>query len=106
MKIASGTMFLSSLILLGCSQSPSQNATASAKNTTMASGHTAAASANGVAVSGQVASGAVALPLKVVGALGTAADKTGNILLDASGISKPLPVSDDTVSAGPAPTAE
>lgn len=94
------------LVLLGCSGGPYQHATASTQHAAAASGHAASAATHGAVASGQVVTGAVALPLKAVGAVGKAADKAGDTLLDATGDSKPLHVSDETVSAGPAPKAE
>lgn len=106
MKFINGNILALSALLLGCSQSPLQHAVASTQHAAAASGHTASAVGHGAAASGQIVSGAVALPLKVVGAVGQVADKAGDALLDTSGVSKPLPVSDDNVSAGPAPKTE
>ncbi|UUC49582.1 hypothetical protein NOX82_27530 [Pseudomonas citronellolis] len=106
MKFYQGSALAISLVLLGCSQTPYQHAVASTQHAAAASGHAASAVGHGAVASGQVVGGAVALPLKAVGAVGEAADKAGDALLNSAGVSKPLPVSDDTVSAGPAPKTE
>lgn len=106
MKLLKGNFLLLSVVLFGCTQSPLQHAAASGQHAVAASGHAASAVGHGAAASGQIVGGAVALPLKAVGAVGQVADKAGDALLDSTGVSKPLPVSDDTVSAGPAPKTE
>lgn len=106
MKLLISSVILSSMLLVGCSQSPSQNIAASARNTVAASGNVAAASGHGIVASGQVVSGVVALPFKAIGAVGKASDRAGDALIGASGMSKPLTVSDEIVSAGAPPKTE
>ncbi len=106
MKLLISSVVFSAILLAGCSQSPSQNVAASAGHTAGASVNTVGASGHGVAASGQVASGAVALPFKAVGAVGKASNNAGDKLLDASGMSKPLPISEQAVSAGAPPKTE
>ena len=72
------------------------NATASVK-------HSGNAIKHGAVASGQLVSGAVAVPLVVVGELGKASGKAGDALMDVALDKQPLEISDTNVTAEPAP---
>lgn len=80
-----------------------------AENAAVASG--SAVVASGVAAteaaiaSGQLVSGVAALPLKGVGAVGKVADSAGDALLSVA-TDEPLPISEESVTASPAPKTE
>lgn len=78
-----------------------------------AAGHSSEALAHGVVGTAKLASGVVAVPLLVVGAVGAASTQTGAALMDeAAGtrdgvahaqMGEPLPITDETITAGPSP---
>ena len=67
--------------------------------------HSVQASAHSVGAAAKLTSAAVALPLVAVGAVGHVSGEAGKALLDEanSDFKTPLTVSDETVTAGPAP---
>ena len=67
--------------------------------------NSAQAAAQGIAVSGQVVLGTVAMPLLMSGAVGQASNEIGNEFWDAATqpIGAPLEISDETVTVGPSP---
>jgi hypothetical protein len=71
-----------------------------------ASAHAALASGHALVGTAKVASAVVAVPLKVVGAVGAASGRAGDALEDAAhaDIGAPLPVTDEVVTAGPPPS--
>lgn len=66
--------------------------------------HSGQAIKHGATASGQVVSGAVAVPLIVVGEVGKLSTKAGEALLDVATDSEPLEISDTSVTAAPAPS--
>lgn len=74
-------------------------------NAAQASGHIAAASGHAVLAGAKLTSGTIAVPLMVSGAIGQASGKAGEVLWKEAHeeFGKPLKVSDETVTAGPAP---
>jgi hypothetical protein len=65
--------------------------------------HSALAASNGVVASAKTASGVIAVPLKIVGAVGNVSDHAGDSLMENAITTTPLEVSDKTVTAGPPP---
>jgi len=68
--------------------------------------HSAQASGHAVLASAQLTSAAVAIPLQVVGAVGAVSGRAGDALMQQADedFSKPLKLSHETVTAGPAPS--
>jgi len=77
----------------------------SARHSAQASQHASAAIGHGVVASAQLASGAIAVPLGMVAAVGeVSGDASEALWKEATGeIGGPLPVSDETFTAGPPP---
>lgn len=65
--------------------------------------HSGKAIKHGAVASGQLVSGAVAVPLVVVGELGKATGKAGEALMDVAMDKQPLEISDANITAEPAP---
>lgn len=65
--------------------------------------HSGKAIKHGAIASGQLVSGAVAVPLVVVGELGKASGKAGDALMDVATDKQPLEISDANVTAEPVP---
>lgn len=65
--------------------------------------HSGKAIKHGAVASGQLVSGAVAVPLVVVGELGKASGKAGEALMDVATDKQPLEISDANIIAEPAP---
>jgi len=65
--------------------------------------HSGKAVKHGAVASGQLVSGAVAVPLVVVGELGKATGKAGEALMDIATDKEPLEISDVNVTAEPTP---
>jgi len=65
--------------------------------------HSGKAIKHGAIASGQLVSGAVAVPLVVVGELGKASGKAGETLMDVATDKQPLEVSDANITAEPTP---
>ncbi|MGV8836904.1 hypothetical protein [Cellvibrio sp.] len=65
--------------------------------------HSGKAIKHGAVASGQLVSGAVAVPLVVVGELGKASGKAGEALMDVATDKQPLEISDANITAEPAP---
>ena len=80
-----------------------QHSAQASTNAAQASAHMAAASGHAIVGVTKLASGAVAVPLMISGAVGKASGKAGEVLWNGAEIGKPLKVSDETVTAGPAP---
>ncbi|MDO6747619.1 hypothetical protein [Gilvimarinus sp. 1_MG-2023] len=74
----------------------SDNASQAIKHSGLAAGHSAVAGA-------KVVSGAVATPMIVVGEVGKAAGKAGDVMMDFALEDAPLEVSDKVIIADPAP---
>ncbi len=74
----------------------------SAGHSGQASTHSAQSAGHSLAASGKAVSAIGAVPLKVVGGIGKAADAAGDALLNAAG--QPLKVDDETVTVGPPPS--
>ncbi len=87
------TVMLSQAVLAADSMS---NAAASVK-------HSGKAIKHGAVASGQLVSGAVAVPLVVVGEIGKASGKAGEALMDVATDKQPLEISDENITAEPAP---
>lgn len=73
-----------------------QHVIQSAQNGAGSAGHAAAGT-------GKLVSGVVAVPLKVIGKAGDASDAVGDILWENAAGTEALEVTEDTVTAGPAP---
>lgn len=65
--------------------------------------HSGKAIKHGAVASGQLVSGAVAVPLVVVGEIGKASGKAGEALMDVATDKQPLEISDENITAEPAP---
>ena len=72
-------------------------------NLSAASKHSVLAVSHGVKASGQVVSGVVAVPLLVVGQIGSASLATGESLMNHATGTEPLTVTEMTITADPAP---
>ena len=81
---------------------PVMAAEGSLQNLGKASEHSVQALGHGLAAGGQLVSGVVAVPLKVVGAVGEVSGKAGDALWNIS--SGELPVTDETITASPSPS--
>jgi len=81
---------------------PVMAAEGSMQNLAKASEHSVQALGHGLAAGGQLVSGVVAIPLKVVGAVGEVSGNAGDALWDIS--TGELPITDETVTAGPSPS--
>jgi len=68
-----------------------------------ASAHASLATSHALTASGQVVSGAVALPLLSAGQVGRVSGAAGTALMKDSEFGKPLPVTNKVVTAGPPP---
>ena len=92
---------------LGFSLAAAQPALAqgSIQHFSAAMGHSAQAVAHTVTGSAQLASSAIAMPLKVSGAVGAVSGQAGDALWKIADepIGQPLPVTDETITAGPDP---
>lgn len=77
----------------------------SVSHSAQALNHSVQASAHSVGAAAKLTSAAVAMPLVAVGAVGHVSGEAGKALLDEanSDFDTPLTVSDETVTAGPAP---
>ena len=77
----------------------------SVRHSAQALNHSLQASAHSVGAAAKLTSAAVAMPLIAVGAVGHVSGEAGKALLDEanSDFNTPLTVSDETVTAGPAP---
>lgn len=77
----------------------------SAQHASQAIGHSTEAVGHSVAGTAKMASGVVAVPLIATGASGQASQQAGESLWHIANepIGTPLPVSDETVTAGPSP---
>lgn len=78
-------------------------AAGSMQHASQAAGHSGQAIGHSVVAGAQLTSAAIAVPLVVVGAVGTASGEVGKSLLEAAEIGEPLTVSDETVTVGPNP---
>ncbi len=76
---------------------------AASENASQASKHSALAAAHSTVATAKVASGVVAAPLMVSGATGKAAGKAGDVLMEFALEDEPLEITDQTVTADPAP---
>lgn len=67
--------------------------------------HSVQASGHAVLGSAQLVSASVAIPLKVVGAIGAVSGQAGDALMKSSNadFSKPLKITNETITAGPSP---
>jgi hypothetical protein len=72
-------------------------------NLSAASKHSVLTVSHGVKASGQVVSGVVAVPLLIVGQVGSASLATGESLMDHAVGTEPLTVTEMTITADPAP---
>lgn len=77
-------------------QAASDNASEAARHSALAAGHS-------VVAGSQVVSGAVAVPLVIVGGIGTVSAEAGEALLEHALTPQPLEISDEHVIADPAP---
>lgn len=76
----------------------------SARHTSQGSKHSVISAKHLASGAVKVAAGSVAIPLVIVGAIGTASAKTGEALADfAVGDDQPLPIGDDIIVADPSP---
>ena len=100
-KIILSISMIASLLLAG----QTAMAEGSIRHSGQALTHSVQASAHSVGAAAKLTSAAVAIPLIAVGAVGQVSGEAGKVLLDeANGdFDKPLTVSDETVTAGPAP---
>jgi uncharacterized membrane protein len=73
------------------------------QNLSAASKHSVLSVTHGIKASGQVVSGVVAVPLLVVGQVGSASLATGEALMDHAVASEPLTVTEMTITADPTP---
>jgi len=83
----------------------SAHAGAASENASKASKHSVNAVAHSAAASAQVVASVVAVPLIAVGSIGEVSKAAGNDLMKTAQtpIGTPLPISDKTVTVGPAP---
>ncbi|MGR5148260.1 hypothetical protein ACQKP8_17130 [Photobacterium alginatilyticum] len=100
---------IASTIVLACSSSAiaSGNHSGQALKETGESGsHASASVGHSIAGSGQVTSGASAIPLAVVGSVGTVSKTVSNELMEAATapIGTPLEITEESISAGPPPS--
>lgn len=56
-----------------------------------------------IAASGRLSAGVIALPLKAVGAIGQASGRAGDELWEAADWDRPLPLTEEHLTIGPAP---
>lgn len=98
-------MAIITLALLSTSVMQNANAASGSENFSQAINHSVQAVGYSVAGTAQLASGAVAVPLIAIGSVGELSKAAGEDLMKTANapIGTPLPVSDVTVSAGPAP---
>jgi hypothetical protein len=98
---------ITTLILTGlvAAQPAQAQAGGSVQHASQAIGHSAKAVGHSVVGTAKLASGVVAVPLIAIGASGQASQQAGESLWDIANepIGTPLPVSDETVTAGPSP---
>ena len=75
------------------------------KHSGQASAHGSAALGTGLVGAAQLTSGAVAVPLYVVGSVGTASTYIADELMDAATtpVGEPLAITDETITVGPSP---
>ncbi len=101
------TAILSTVILTGlvATQTAQAQAGGSVQHASQASGHSARAVGHSVAGTTKLVSGVVAVPLIAIGASGQASQQAGESLWDIANepIGTPLPVTEETVTAGPSP---
>jgi len=92
-------------LLLALATSQTAYAQGSTQNFSEAAGHSVKATGHSVAGSAKLAVSAVAAPLIIVGSIGAVSQSAGEDLWNIANqpIGDPLPISDETVSAGPAP---
>jgi len=78
----------------------------SMQHASQASAHSVQASGHAALASAQLTSAAVAIPLQLVGAVGAVSGHAGDALMQQANddFTKPLNVSDETVTAGPPPS--
>ena len=95
------------MMITTCSLSFAQETHAgqAVKHTGAASSHASRSAAHSIAASGQVVSGVIAVPLMSAGVVGAASAQAGEALWDGATAPAhgPLEISDETVTAGPAP---
>jgi hypothetical protein len=89
----------------GLSFARDTHASKAVKHAGAAGSHASRSAAHSVAASGQVVSGVIAVPLMSAGAMGAASAQAGEALWEASAAPAhgPLEISEETVTAGPAP---
>lgn len=75
----------------------------SAQHVKQSAQHTAGSVGHAAVGSGKLVSGVVAVPLKVIGKAGDASDAVGDLLWENATGEEALEVTEDTVTAGPAP---
>lgn len=85
--------------------SPQAMAQGSVKHSTQALNYSAQASGHSVVAGARLSAAVVAVPLLTVGAIGAASSEIGGELMDgaSSEFTKPLKISDESVTAGPSP---
>lgn len=93
----------STVLLLSLGQSAL--AAESIGNASTALKHSGQAIKHGAIASGQLVSGAVAVPLVVVGEAGKLSGKAGETLMNIATDNEPLDISDTSVTAAPSPAA-
>ena len=106
-KLITSLTALTVLMITACTQSFAQDShTGNAiKHAGAASSHASRSAAHSIAATGQVVSGVIAVPLMSAGAVGAASARLGEELWDAATAPAggPLEISEETVTAGPAP---
>ncbi len=81
-----------------------QHSAAASKEAAKIAGHSARAAGHVIVGGAQAASASAAVPLMASGAVGKASGQSGKAMMDeAIGDGAPLPISDETVTAGPPP---
>lgn len=96
---------LAGSLLLGIVTTQPAHAMGSAQHLSEAVVHSTQAVGHSVVGSAQLASGVVAVPLIAVGSVGQVSQQAGNDLWQIANepIGTPLPISDETITAGPSP---
>jgi len=99
------TKILTVAVLMTLGTTQAAYAQGSAQHFSEAVGHSAQATGHSIVAGAKLASSAVAVPLIVIGGVGQVSQAAGEDLWDIANqpIGAPLPISDETVSVGPAP---
>lgn len=82
---------------------PSFADSGASQNASAASKHSALAASHGTVASAKLGSAVIAIPLVVVGAIGTVSLQAGNSLMENAISTTPLEITDKTITAAPSP---